>query len=521
MYVQSSMGFLWATDTTVCIVHHTAREHLFNENFPGGPPVFSESEAELTIAWECFRYLHHAFGNLEKFPGGPHDRSRGPSSRRGQQEEGLGETSREVARRDPQEAAAKWTFLRYAAESWFIHARRSIEISKENFCDDSTHNWFDHQFFERSDIIRKPWIELCGDSRLEVLVGEQTPLHIAVCLGLIPLVEMALSDFSEGTNRDWLLLHLAARFMSVAYEILVDKGGPSLLTDPDQYGNTPLHAAAIFGHLLMLQALVKTFAGNAAYSNEINKKNHSGNTPLHLAFQFDHPEIVELLVKEGADPTIKSNAQLTASELGAILERGDSLDVLRQDENYWGGGSWRGGASIHSQGLVTQSTSGSVTQSSSGSVATEDVRLQGADIAMTPLPIGPPNFHQPNPETRSLIAHDIAASEEVSCSHVDYAINFPNRTPYSFNTNSFNNDKVTNVNIVAVDNRFEILEWLSPLEPRIRHQDIRERRADNLGEWRMQTGEFQSWCDGAQQERPEPAVLFCPGDLGAGKTYFT
>jgi len=515
MYVQSSMGFLRVTDTAVSIVHHTAIEHLFDENRQNDPPVLSKCQAELTIAWECFRYLHYAFGDLERFPRGgvtgPHGRSLDSGSRQGQQEGELGEASREVARNDPQQAATKWTFLRYAAESWFIHARRSIEISMCNFYDDSTHNWFDYQFFERSDVIRKPWIELCGDSRMEVLVGEQTPLHIAVCLGLIPLVEKALSDFTEGTNRDLLLLHLAARSMSGAYKILIAKGGPSLLTGPDQYGNTPLHAAAIFGHLFMLQALAKIFAGNAAYSNEINKKNHSGNTPLHLAFQFDHPEIVELLVKEGADPSIKSNAQLTALELGAILERGDSLDVLGRVENYWGGGSWRGGAPINNQG--------SVTQSSSGSVTTEDVRPQGVDITMAPLPIGPPNFHQPNPETRSLIAHDIAASEEVSRSHVDYAINFPNRTPYSFNTNPHN--KVTNVNIGAVDDRVEILGWLSPLEPRLQHQDIRKHRADNLGEWRMQTEEFESWCDGAQQERSESAALFCPGDLGAGKTYFT
>ncbi|PUU84176.1 ankyrin repeat-containing domain protein, partial [Tuber borchii] len=83
----------------------------------------------------------------------------------------------------------------------------------------------------------------------------------------------------------------------------------------DQNGNTPLHEAAISGHSPMLQALVKEFAGDEAYSNEINKKNHSGNTPLHLAFQFDHTEIVELLVKKGADPAIKNSAQITALEL--------------------------------------------------------------------------------------------------------------------------------------------------------------------------------------------------------------
>jgi hypothetical protein len=135
-----------------------------------------------------------------------------------------------VVRKTHRQPQPKWTFLRYAAESWYIHARRSIEISKDKFCDDSAHNWLQHQFFETSDIIRKPWIELCGDSRMEVLAGEQTPLHIAVCLGLMPLVEKALSDFTKGTNSNWSPLHLAARFISGAYKILIAKGGPSLLT---------------------------------------------------------------------------------------------------------------------------------------------------------------------------------------------------------------------------------------------------------------------------------------------------
>jgi len=336
MYVQSSMGFLRATDTTVSIVHHTAREYLFDENCEDGPQGLSKSEAELAISWECFRHLHHIFGDPGRLPRGGarvcHNGSQELSLGRCRQEEEPEEAPWEEAQRDPTGAAAKWAFLRYAAESWFIHARRSIEVSKDNFCDDSTHNWLHHQFFETSDVIRKPWIELCGDWRMEVLVGEQTPLHIAVCLGLIPLVEKALSNFPKGTNSNWLLLHLAAMFISGAYKILIDKGEPSLLTNPDPYGNTPLHAAAIFGHLLMLQALVKVFTGNTMYSNEINKKNHSGNTALHLAFQFDHPEIVDLLVKRGADTTIENKAHFTASELGEKLERRDGLKILKQEE---------------------------------------------------------------------------------------------------------------------------------------------------------------------------------------------
>src|SRR6202012_2367293 len=66
MYVRSSMGFLRATDTTVSIIHHTAIEYLFDEHRKDNLPVLSKSEADLTISWECFRYLHHAFGDPER-----------------------------------------------------------------------------------------------------------------------------------------------------------------------------------------------------------------------------------------------------------------------------------------------------------------------------------------------------------------------------------------------------------------------------------------------------------------------
>jgi len=336
IYVRSSLGFLRATAETVSIVHHSATEYLFDEYSKGSLPVLSTIEADLALSWDCFRYLHYAFGDPKRFSRrnimGGHLGSQDPSLERHHLAEKRRETSWEVSCRNPKEAADQRTYLRYAAESWFIHARRSIETSKEKFCDHSNHDWLQCQFFETSDAIRKPWIELCGDSRMEVLAGEQTPLHIAVCLGLMPLVEKALTNFTKGTNSNQSPLHLVARFLSGAYKILIAKGGPSLLTDPDQNGNTPLHEAALSGHSSMLKALVKRFAGDKAYSNEINKKNHSGNTPLHLAFQFDHTEIVELLVQNGADTAIKNNAKMTAQELGMKLERGDSLDTLKHAE---------------------------------------------------------------------------------------------------------------------------------------------------------------------------------------------
>ena len=121
IYVQFSMGFLRATDTAVSIVHHTAIEFLFDENRKDNLPVLSKSEADLRISWECFQYLHHAFGNPERLPGGAvsgrYNGFRDTSLGRYSQELKLEEAPWEVARKDPVGAVTKWPYLRYAAES--------------------------------------------------------------------------------------------------------------------------------------------------------------------------------------------------------------------------------------------------------------------------------------------------------------------------------------------------------------------------------------------------------------------
>ena len=84
------------------------------------------------------------------------------------------------------------------------------------------------------------------------------------------------------------------------------------------------------------------------------------------------------------------------------------------------------------------------------------------------------------------------------------------------NTNSFNN--VWN-NYTVADDRSPLLVWLSPLEPKLRHGDIQGRRADNVGEWLLQTEAFRCWCDWSGESEGQKAVLFCYGDPGVGKTF--
>ena len=114
----------------------------------------------------------------------------------------------------------------------------------------------------------------------------------------------------------------------------------------------------------------------------------------------------------------------------------------------------------------------------------------------------------------------------MSDSPINYTINSHNNTYFSHNviTDSFNTtgsfNTVVHVSIDVTKERSEILAWLSPLEPRIRHQHLQTHRADNVGEWLLQTDEFQRWRSSARKEGPDHAILFCCGDPAVGKTYF-
>ena len=79
--------------------------------------------------------------------------------------------------------------------------------------------------------------------------------------------------------------------------------------------------------------------------------------------------------------------------------------------------------------------------------------------------------------------------------------------------NSYNNT----VNVGVSEESARIQAWLSPLEPNARHQDVRNRRLDGVGEWVLQKNEFELWRE--SQDSSVNLTLLCYGDQGAGKTY--
>src|SRR5437868_6623188 len=55
--------------------------------------------------------------------------------------------------------------------------------------------------------------------------------------------------------------------------------------------------------------------------------------------------------------------------------------------------------------------------------------------------------------------------------------------------------------------QLEILKWLFPLEPQVRHKDIQRLRADNLGDRFLKTVPFRSWRGASGEVNPENATV--------------
>ena len=94
-----------------------------------------------------------------------------------------------------------------------------------------------------------------------------------------------------------------------------------------------------------------------------------------------------------------------------------------------------------------------------------------------------------------------------------------NRSSNCFNTTNSYTTNVLNNNYTIADDRSELLTWLSPLDPGLRHCDIQERRVNDVGEWLMGTEEFRRWCGLGGGGGRDKAVLFCYGNPGVGKTF--
>ena len=96
--------------------------------------------------------------------------------------------------------------------------------------------------------------------------------------------------------------------------------------------------------------------------------------------------------------------------------------------------------------------------------------------------------------------------------------NYNNTWSFSRSTNCGNvdNSHHSTYNYGVTDERRDILEWLSPLAPGLRHREVTESRVGGVGNWLLEKEEFIHWNIG--EDGVASPILFCYGDPGAGKT---
>ncbi|WP_406723117.1 ankyrin repeat domain-containing protein [Wolbachia endosymbiont (group B) of Campaea margaritaria] len=92
------------------------------------------------------------------------------------------------------------------------------------------------------------------------------------------------------------------------------------VNEQNKYNNTPLHYAAGYGSLSVIEKLIEEGA-------DVNAKNNNGSTPLHLATKNDHLDVLEKLIEKGANINERNKYGNTPLHWAASYGR---LDVVKE-----------------------------------------------------------------------------------------------------------------------------------------------------------------------------------------------
>lgn len=104
-------------------------------------------------------------------------------------------------------------------------------------------------------------------------------------------------------------------------ELDIPEGVAMTPTTRDEFGVTPLHAAARLGEI----EHVKAFLGAGA---PVNLRGEEGATPLHDAAGYGWVEVVKALLEAGADAGLVDEDGFTPAEIARQMEQEAAAEVI-------------------------------------------------------------------------------------------------------------------------------------------------------------------------------------------------
>ena len=172
--------------------------------------------------------------------------------------------------------------------------------------------------------------------RHSLVTDASIPLYYAALCGFANLVEQLIAKHPQHVNAIGgyymtpAVAALAGRHFQLAGVLHRNK---SSVEPRGHFENVPLHSAAYYGDLEMVQVLLE-------YGANVNTKNSVGCTPLDFASlggRHNEPRVARLLIEHGADPNTRDMVGLTplhrASRSGRIevlrllIEHGGDVEV--------------------------------------------------------------------------------------------------------------------------------------------------------------------------------------------------
>ena len=161
------------------------------------------------------------------------------------------------------------------------------------------------------------------DIDIDTMLGVPKNLELAVTEYLIYVMR---GNTSVTNNHGQAPIHLACEKGNVSIVKDLKQALSSPFTLQDSIGRTPLHYAAMGGHVIITQYLVSSNAD--PLSEDVFH-----NLPLHYAAALGHLDVVQFLVKKGSPLTAKGVWDKTPAEMAAAGKHKNVLDYLNSQQS--------------------------------------------------------------------------------------------------------------------------------------------------------------------------------------------